>query len=131
MEYSTILIDTSVIIDYFRKRNKRKTLLFQFYDYNFAISSITVFELLVGASELQIWNYFENILEEMRVLDFNYQTAEKAASLYQTLKAQNKLIGLKDTFIAATALVYDLPVLTLNTKHFSRIPGIKLIYYER
>jgi tRNA(fMet)-specific endonuclease VapC len=31
-----------------------------------------------------------------------------------------------DIFIAATALHYELTVLTYNTKHFERIPHLKL-----
>jgi hypothetical protein len=40
--------------------------------------------------------------------------SEKAAFIYQELKKENKIIDLKDIFIAATAMVHDLRVLTKN-----------------
>ncbi len=34
---------------------------------------------------------------------------------------------IKDIFIAATAIVYDIPVFTLNKKHFERLEGVSLV----
>jgi predicted nucleic acid-binding protein len=44
------------------------------------------------------------------------------------LIAQNKDIGIRDVFIASTALVHQLPLLTLNIKHFERVPALSLIH---
>jgi len=43
------------------------------------------------------------------------------------LRQQNKMIEFRDIFIAATCLVNDLPVKTLNLKHFERIDGISFV----
>jgi tRNA(fMet)-specific endonuclease VapC len=47
---------------------------------------------------------------------------EIAARLQQT----GQPIGVMDTLIAAHALVTDLILVTHNTRHFERIPGLKL-----
>jgi predicted nucleic acid-binding protein len=36
-------------------------------------------------------------------------------------------IGIKDTFVAATCLVQNLPLLSVNARHFERIAGLELI----
>ncbi len=53
--------------------------------------------------------------------------ARRAAFLDANLIRQNLQIGIKDTFITATCLVHDLPLLTVNIRHFDRIDGLQLI----
>jgi predicted nucleic acid-binding protein len=40
---------------------------------------------------------------------------------------QSSTTAFRDIFIAATAIVNNLPVKTLNIKDFSRIPGLVLV----
>ena len=42
------------------------------------------------------------------------------------LEAKGQKIGDMDMFIAATALEEDLILVTGNTEHFERIPGLKI-----
>jgi tRNA(fMet)-specific endonuclease VapC len=45
------MIDTSIIIDHLRKKNKEKSILFKIVDlYNFHLSTIVEFELFAGAT---------------------------------------------------------------------------------
>lgn len=44
---------------------------------------------------------------------------------------KNGAIGLLDTFIAATALHHNRPLLTLNVKHYQRIPELTLLPLPR
>jgi tRNA(fMet)-specific endonuclease VapC len=55
------------------------------------------------------------------ILELNIACTDLAAELYRDLKAKNQLISLPDLLIAATALVYELPLATLNLNHFQRI----------
>ncbi len=68
--------------------------------------------------------------EAMRILEFfaayqqlnlDDEIINQAINLKQTKKR-----SLGDAIIAATALVYDLPLWTANTKDFANIPGLKL-----
>ncbi len=45
------------------------------------------------------------------------------------LRKQNQLIGANDLWIAAAALAHDLPLVTNNSGHFSRIAGLSIISY--
>jgi tRNA(fMet)-specific endonuclease VapC len=64
-----ILLDTSILIDYFRKKDKSKSVLFKLSQTHqkVSISTITEFEIYTGTSEdkKQIWN---DLLKDMIVL---------------------------------------------------------------
>ncbi|MCC6161793.1 MAG: type II toxin-antitoxin system VapC family toxin [Acidobacteria bacterium] len=48
---------------------------------------------------------------------------------YRHLYDNGALIGANDLWIAATALAYDLPVLTRNVEHFRQVPGVDVQQY--
>jgi predicted nucleic acid-binding protein len=48
---------------------------------------------------------------------------------YRFLKQNGLLIGANDLWIAATAIAHDLPLVTRNTDHFRRVPGLKVMGY--
>jgi predicted nucleic acid-binding protein len=88
MESPQILIDTSILIDYLRKRHKDKTLLYSLsFTYRFA-----------------------NFL----ILPFDSTCAQTASEIYKNLKSKNQLISQPDIFIAATAISHNLSLVTLN-----------------
>jgi len=47
--------------------------------------------------------------------------------LYRQLSAAGCLIGSNDLWIAATALVHQMPIVTANTREFSRIRGLSVV----
>ena len=52
MESERILIDTSILIDFYKKKNVENTLLYQLSGkFDFSISIITEFEFLIGFSD--------------------------------------------------------------------------------
>jgi predicted nucleic acid-binding protein len=54
----------------------------------------------------------------------------RAARIEADLALTGETIGSADTWIAAAALETGLPVLTQNTRHFTRIPGVQVIGYS-
>jgi tRNA(fMet)-specific endonuclease VapC len=128
MDNTKVLIDTSIIIDHFRKSDKTNTRLVQhFKKYSLFISSITVFELYNGASSPEKAHDIELILKNVEVIDVNKKIAIEASKIYLLLAKKNKAIEFRDILIAATAIVSKMPIDTLNVNHFSRIAGLKLI----
>jgi len=67
------------------------------------------------------------LTEDLISLPLTSIVADQAATIYQLLKSKNQLIEMRDIFIAAMALVEDLPILTRNAKHFDRIPRLDLV----
>jgi tRNA(fMet)-specific endonuclease VapC len=56
----------------------------------------------------------------------NMDILDIASSIYQQLKPLGRLIEDADTLIAATALHEKAILVTDNTKHFARVPGLQL-----
>ncbi|MFO7971789.1 MAG: type II toxin-antitoxin system VapC family toxin [Desulfobacterales bacterium] len=122
-----MVIDTSVFIEFLRASDKTQTTLYKIpEDYQIFISSVTLYELLMGATSKAKKNDIGILTEDLPVLAFNEKVAHKAAEIYHQLKNNNKIIEFRDIFIGATCIVNDLPLKTLNRKHFERIEGIKI-----
>ena len=127
MEDRRILIDTSVVIDHFRKKNKQKSLLYELAKENILfLSAISKFEFLVGAKRTQI-RQTKEIIGGFYILSFNSHVADVASDIAKKLRTKNKIIEFRDIFIAATAIANDMPLSTLNIKHFERIDALELI----
>jgi tRNA(fMet)-specific endonuclease VapC len=127
MADKTLMIDTGLLIDYFRKTDKSNARLVQLskqFD-QLAISSVTEFEIYSGAtsSQLTFWN---ELLSEIIVLPFDSKAAHVAAEIQQELKKIRKTVEKADLFIAATAISNNLSLDTLNRKHFEVIEQLAL-----
>ena len=128
MENKRILVDTSVMIEFLRKKDKTKAVLWFLKEqgYYLFISVITLFELYVGAKTEEQKKELEKILKWIEILVFNNEIALLSAKVFNELKAKNKIIEFRDIFIACTSIVRDIPLCTLNLKHFERVEGLKI-----
>lgn len=128
MANKIILVDTSILIDLFRKTDKNNAALVSLVrrDYAYCISAITEFEIYTGAAlgQIAFWNDF---LQKTEVLPFDKTVAKVAVDINRELKRTRKQIAIPDLFIAATAKTHNLPLATLNKKHFERISGIDIV----
>ena len=68
----------------------------------------------------------ENQLAKYTTIPLNIDISEIFFDLFKTFTLSHRP-GIADTLIAATALYYNLPLYTLNKKHFQFIPGIVLL----
>jgi tRNA(fMet)-specific endonuclease VapC len=87
-------------------------------------------ELRYGAlrrgNPADLWSKIEkSILSKVRILNFSYKDALKAAELLSELYSIGQPIGVEDVMIGAIALSNCLVVVSANTKHFSRITDLK------
>ncbi|AEE50352.1 type II toxin-antitoxin system VapC family toxin [Haliscomenobacter hydrossis] len=128
MESSGVLVDTSIVIDYLRSHNRAQTNFIKlFKDNRLYLSTISVFELLNGSTSEAKRLDVETVCVEINILDFNIDTAKIASEIYRDLRTKNQLIEFRDILIAASALQYDLPLATLNRKHFERVNGVIIL----
>jgi tRNA(fMet)-specific endonuclease VapC len=123
-----ILVDTSVLIDYYRKTDKSNSVWVGLVrqGYQFAISAITKYEIYSGATQDQL-NFWNKVLEAIEVIPFDEASVDTAVNINATLKRKRKQIDLADLFIAATAITHRLSIATLNKKHFDRIDTLNVI----
>ena len=127
MADKTLMIDTTLLIDYFRKTDKAKSRLVQLskeFDKLF-ISAVTEFEVYSGATDTQL-NFWTELLSEIPVLPFDSPAAHIAVEIQRDLKKLRKTIEKADLFIAATAVANKLTLDTLNRKHFDKIKQLTL-----
>ena len=62
----------------------------------------------------------------MEIQPLTTEIAQLSGEIYKDLKAKNQHIEFRDIFIGATAIMRNIPLLTLNEKHFTGIKGIKI-----
>ena len=125
------LIDSSVFIELERSGRQLGELLALAPDEAWAVASITVAELLVGAEKADSverrrrrLDFVEAILTEFVVLPYDLPIARAHARLWAELELSGRRIGPYDLLVAATALVHGYDVLTFNMREFERVPGL-------
>jgi tRNA(fMet)-specific endonuclease VapC len=128
-----IVLDTDVIIRDERRAFDLKGWAASQSGEQFAVASITVAELWHGverathAFKAERETYIHRILSSVRTLPYTMVTAREHARLWAELESSGKMIGYYDLIVAATALEHDSPVATFNQRHFSQVPGLKVI----
>jgi len=124
---NTTAIDTNIAIDLLN--GDEKSLLF--YDkFTSLYLPVTVCgELLYGAinsnnSKKNLIKY-RGFISNCMILNINSAIAEQYALIRKSLKDKGTPIPENDIWIAATCIVYEIP-LASNDKHFSNIEGLIL-----
>jgi predicted nucleic acid-binding protein len=122
----SILIDTSVLIDFLRRSDKENTLFHKISDQELFISIVSHTEVFTGKS---VWEsektrqIVEHTLLGLTIIPLTLDISRKAGFV----RAYNQNISLIDALIGATAQENNLEVATLNIRHFENIEGIKLL----
>lgn len=123
-----MVIDTGIFIEHLRSKDKTATVLYQLSDQsNLYISAVSLYELYMGATTKEKEQDVRILTEDLTVLPFTDTVSIKAAHIYHGLRLNNQMIEFRDIFIAATCIVNELPIATLNKKHFKRIDGLKIV----
>jgi tRNA(fMet)-specific endonuclease VapC len=128
-----IILDTDVIIRGEKGLFDLETWIASEDYQNFEVAAITVAELWHGveratpAQRLGRQNYLQAILEALPIAAYTEQTAYEHARIWAHLGSIGKMIGYYDLIVAATALERGSAVATFNQRHFSLVPGLKII----
>lgn len=69
------------------------------------------------------------MLARFDILPMDESTAHHYAVATRLLRGQNQLNGANDLWIAAAAIAHAMPLVTNNSAHFSRIPGLSVMGY--
>jgi predicted nucleic acid-binding protein len=68
-------------------------------------------------------------LTRFTVIEIDAAVAWHASRIARLLLRTGRGLGDNDVWIAATALVYGLPLVSRNLRHFSRVPGLTIAEY--
>jgi len=123
-----VAVDTCVLIEFLRAKDKSKTMYARFARnaVPLFISAIVLFEVRAGLNASN-QECLLGLLRKTVCLPFDMRTAEIAADLSKTLRKSRIQVESSDLFIAATAIAHELPLATLNRKHFECIEGLILV----
>lgn len=121
-----LILDASAVIDFLRRKDKFNSVYMRavYEKFEFVMSVVTVAEVFSGRSvqtggkQNQEW---ETILSGVEVVGVDIETARRVGKIRNSYG-----LSLGDAFVAALAVEQNLPLLTLDSRAFKKIPGLKL-----
>jgi predicted nucleic acid-binding protein len=126
------LIDSHVVIDHLADVPEASQLLSRLAADGIAMSIITYMEAFQevtrGPQPDEAHAKFRAFVKGIPILPLSLAVAERCAQLRETLRTHNKRVNSRalDLIIVATALGYDLILVTGNTEDFKDIPDLPL-----
>ncbi len=124
MERPVYLIDTNAVIDYLSNKFPASGMEFMndVIDAQPNISVITKIELLGFNAPEEHYNTLCNFINDSQVLDLTNNVVETTIDIRKKHKTK-----LPDAIIAATAIEYDMVLITRNITDFKNIEGSMVI----
>jgi predicted nucleic acid-binding protein len=126
-----LILDTNFVIAAEREAKRRMsgpahTFLAAHTTDTFFITFTVAGELACGqsASSVSDWKW---LCRPYALLPWSMEVSWRYGEAYRHLAQKGAMIGANDLWIAATALVHGLAVVTNNTGEFGRVPGLKVI----
>ena len=115
------LIDSNVVIGYldYKLPKNGMDIMNTIIDDVPNISVITKIEVLRFNTSEQVYKILKDFINECNIFDLDDDIVEKSISI-----CKSQRIKLPDAIIAATALVYDLSLITRNVADFKTIQGL-------
>lgn len=119
------LVDTSVAIDHLRGTQPAVDLLRRLVEAEEPVlsSEVVRFELLAGVRDHEV-EALEQFFSAFDWVPVDEDISRTAAALARQLRGAYSGIDDADYLIAATALVLDADLLTMNVRHFPMISGL-------
>ena len=124
------ILDTDTWIEFFRHRGGVDNHIAVTPAEQIFASEVSIAELTYGALHS---NAVEKHLKEPKEIENAFTVlplgdwTREYAEIRQSLVSQGLRVGDFDILIAVTARQYGLTVVTHNTKHFSKMPGIQCV----
>jgi hypothetical protein len=128
---SLILFDSDVLIDVLRKDALAETLLTTLASAGpLGISVVSRMETIRGCRNFEVQQQAEKLLKRFQVIALDEAISRRADELISQYYLGYNL-EIPDALIAATAIEYDLPLLSKNQRdfHFMHKSGLQLLTY--
>lgn len=128
------LADSDIIIDFLKNKQQGISIFKRMIGEDIKMSIVSWVEIMYGIRKSKIagqkqLDQFKQLLDsrQISVLSLKEEIADKFITLKLDLEKKGERLADFDLFIAATAISGSLTLITGNKKHFSRIPGLKLL----
>ena len=117
------LIDTDILIDFFRKRPAAGEYLDSKGDWSYSVA--TAMELFAGANDKKPIGEMTRFVNAYSMLQLSPDIGARALDI---IKGYSKADGIDpiDAILAATAIAGEMTLSTRNGKHFRNIKGLQL-----
>jgi predicted nucleic acid-binding protein len=120
------MCDTNIFINWFNNDKKTIDKLNQIGLDRIAVSVITVMELIQGVDNKEQLQQLKKKIKHYAIVDFTKEVSELSLQLMANYKLSHNL-QIPDAIIAATSVIYKIPLFTYNLKDFKYIPKIELV----
>lgn len=124
------LIDTDIVSAHLRGSSIVTNRFLQ-YSGRLHISVVTLVELKVWVLRKQTATRFRQaldlLLRDVTIVRIDEAAADRAGELGAELHDHGTNLATPDLLIAASAVLHDLAVVTNNTQHFARVPGLTVV----
>lgn len=101
------------------------------------ISVVTASELLHGvyrastkSSRLKRSSFVEAIFEQIPVIQIDIRVARSHALIWSELAKNGTMIGMNDSWIAASCIAHNLKLATFDYQDFKKVEGLSIIRAE-
>lgn len=128
-----VVLDSNVLILAEREQQNLDALVESVQGEEFFISVITISELLHGVeraketkSRARRSAFVEGIITSFPVYPITTPIARAHARLWSILAREGQMIGMNDSWIAATCLACDCSLVTRDIADFQRVPGLSV-----
>jgi predicted nucleic acid-binding protein len=123
---SPVLVDTCILIDVLRGRVEAADFVVGL-DAPPLVSAVTIAELFAGVRDGRERAALERMAGACRIVPVDEVLAEQGGLLFRSYRRSHGT-DLLDAIIAATALMLDRPLATLNRKHFPMLEKLVVPY---
>ncbi len=120
-----VLLDTDILIDYLRLYSPALRLLDSFTKGDRFVSILSQMELLKGCKTKQHEQRILRFIKNFKVFYIDVEISQNAFKIFRDKRWQGNM-DIPDSFIAATAKLHDLTLLSRNLKHYRNIPSLKV-----
>jgi len=121
-----LLLDTDVLIDFLRGQPQAVQLM-EDTDCEFHVSAVSVAELYVGVRDGREREVLDQLMGLLRTIEISTEIARQAG-LWRREYGKSHGTGIIDALIAACADASQIPLATLNVKHFPMLPRVSAPY---
>jgi predicted nucleic acid-binding protein len=123
------IVDTDILIDAARRIGQAIDCLDRIEQQAaLAVSTITQMELLVGCRNKAELRNTERFLQRFQVLKLDEQICDEVVALLREYRLSHGL-AIPDALIAATASVWDQPLISKNQSDYHFVSGLQLLPY--
>jgi len=117
-----ILIDTNIVIEYL----KDNTYLDNYTIENLYLNDIVLMELYQGARSKNDLAFIKDKISIFKILKIEHSILSLSTKIIEKYNLSHNM-KIMDALIASTAMIYNIELMTRNTKDFKYLKQLKLV----